>query len=83
MSENVLYTELVRRARHQQGGACPFEQVTVEPGGTTTVVLRGGDGSLLLKLRQPPSESSNNTRSRRVTRMRFVLANEGANEIGG
>ncbi len=29
----------------------PFEQVTVEPGGTTTVVFRGG--ALSLKLRHP------------------------------
>lgn len=81
-SARAFQPDSIPRPRHQQGGACPFEQVTVDPGGTTTVVLRGGGGSLLLKLRQPPSESSGNTKSRRVTRIRCILANEGANEIG-
>jgi hypothetical protein len=34
----------------------PFEQVTVDPGGTTMVELRGA-GGLSWKLRQPPKLS--------------------------
>jgi hypothetical protein len=55
--------------RYWHGGGMPFEQVTVEPGGTTIVVLfLGGGGLLLLKL-QPPNASGSTKRIRRVARM--------------
>jgi hypothetical protein len=47
------------------GGGAPFEQVTVEPGGTTIVCCGGGE---LEKLKQPLrlSGSSNKTSARRI-----------------
>jgi hypothetical protein len=63
---------------YRQGGGWPFEQTTVEPGGTTIVVLFfGAGGSLLLKLRQPPSPrgspSGSTSSIRRNTRMAIYL----------
>ncbi len=46
----------------QQGPGMPFEQVTVEPGGTTTVVSRGG-GESSWKLRHPPRLSGSRATS--------------------
>jgi hypothetical protein len=52
----------------------PLGQTTADPGGTTIVVLlRGGGGSLLLKV-HPPNASGNTKTIRRVTRMRYILA---------
>jgi hypothetical protein len=42
----------------------PFEQTTVEPGGTTMVVSFAGGRGLLLKLMQPPSMSGSSTKIR-------------------
>src|SRR5215467_9947135 len=49
----------------QQGGAVPFAQTAVEPGGTTTVVFDGGGGLLLLKLRHPASNNGSSNAIRR------------------
>jgi hypothetical protein len=57
-------------ARYQQGGICPFEQLTVDPGGTTIVVFFGG-GGLSWKLRQPPRLSGMRT-TRINLRMRWI-----------
>ena len=61
-------------AGYSHGGLAPFEQTTVEPGGTTIVVLfEGGRGLLLLKLRKPPRASGISMKIRRLTRMGSIL----------
>jgi hypothetical protein len=55
--------------RYWHGGGVPFEQVTVEPGGTMIVVLFLGAGGLLLLKLQPPNASGSTKRIRRVARM--------------
>lgn len=56
----------------QQGGGCPLEQTTDDPGGTTIVAGLGGGLSLLPKLMQPLSARVRNSGTNRARRMELL-----------